>query len=181
MWLVVVSLAVVDMHERIIAGHHIVAAVPLGDCCQTLPSSSTIIVDVLRHLTVRFLFPGMPPHYRRRGSRSLSNGARWIRSDASWSASRTARLFKRPALWAMSSRLPMASPMPRLGHRKMTCCNRRDVAAFKQRLGEGKPTARGDKIRNRLSGLLAHKYVKTAQKEAARQELASTVAIPLTT
>jgi ribosomal protein S17E len=47
----------------------------------------------------------------------------------------------------------------------------RRVAAFKQRLGEGKQTARGDKIRNRLSGLLAHKYVKTAQKEAARQDL----------
>jgi hypothetical protein len=67
----------------------------------------------------------------------------------------------------------MASPMPRLGHRKMSRCNRRDVAAFKQRLGEEKQTARGDKIRNRPSGLLAHKHVK-----AARQELASTVAIP---
>jgi hypothetical protein len=63
--LAVVSLAVVDMHERIIAGHHILAAVPLDDRCvrQTLPSSSTIIVDVLGHLTVAAVSPspGMPP------------------------------------------------------------------------------------------------------------------------
>jgi integrase len=60
---------------------------------------------------------------------------------------------------------------PFIGHMKLTQLTTAKIRTFEERLADGDQPDPGNKIRNRLAGMMNHKHIKTAEKDAAREAL----------